>query len=262
MDVQRVADAVNRKNKKKYLGSHTSSIGKFSTALWMAIREMSVKYLRKTLTPATTTATAAKTEGMASPASEKASDAGTIKSIAAARSQRVSDTGSDLRNKYRQLLCDKLMVALDSMEAETLVLAPAQASDAIEEQLHLHFKGNYDQKDFKLRFRLIKDNLGDKSNPDFRRRVLEAEVTPVEVCEMSAEDMASDARKMENEKIRKHKLFHAEAGKALQGTTDQFKCGKCKQRKCTYFQMQTRSADEPMTTFVTCTNCGNRWKFC
>jgi transcription elongation factor S-II len=31
---------------------------------------------------------------------------------------------------------------------------------------------------------------------------------------------------------------------------------------CTYYQLQTRSADEPMTTFVTCVNCDNRWKFC
>ena len=41
-----------------------------------------------------------------------------------------------------------------------------------------------------------------------------------------------------------------------------FKCGKCKERNCTYYQMQTRSADEPMTTFVTCLSCSNRWKFC
>tara|TARA_Y100001936_G_scaffold89712_2_gene88300 strand:- start:1448 stop:1984 length:537 start_codon:yes stop_codon:yes gene_type:complete len=32
-------------------------------------------------------------------------------------------------------------------------------------------------------------------------------------------------------------------------------------RKTTYYQMQTRSADEPMTTFVTCHNCGKHWKF-
>lgn len=41
-----------------------------------------------------------------------------------------------------------------------------------------------------------------------------------------------------------------------------FKCSKCKTRKTTYYQKQTRSADEPMTTFVNCLNCGNNWKFC
>ena len=44
-----------------------------------------------------------------------------------------------------------------------------------------------------------------------------------------------------------------------QGSTF-FKCGKCRQNNCVYFQMQTRSADEPMTTFITCLNCSNRWK--
>ena len=39
-----------------------------------------------------------------------------------------------------------------------------------------------------------------------------------------------------------------------------FKCGKCKSMKTTYTQAQTRSADEPMTTFVTCLNCENHWK--
>jgi len=43
--------------------------------------------------------------------------------------------------------------------------------------------------------------------------------------------------------------------------TNQWKCGKCKERKCTYYQLQIRSSDEPMTTFVTCVNCGNRWNF-
>ena len=45
-----------------------------------------------------------------------------------------------------------------------------------------------------------------------------------------------------------------------------FTCSRCKKNgaqadQCTYYQLQTRSADEPMTTFVTCLNCGKRWKF-
>jgi len=42
--------------------------------------------------------------------------------------------------------------------------------------------------------------------------------------------------------------------------TDEYQCWKCKNRKCTYYQMQTRSADEPMTTFVCCLSCANRWR--
>ena len=46
----------------------------------------------------------------------------------------------------------------------------------------------------------------------------------------------------------------------IEATTDEFKCSKCKKRKCTYYELQTRSADEPMTTFVSCLSCGNHWK--
>jgi transcription elongation factor S-II len=53
-----------------------------------------------------------------------------------------------------------------------------------------------------------------------------------------------------------------EVNKPDENVQGMFKCGKCKTYKTSYYQMQTRSADEPMTTFVTCHNCNNRWKFC
>jgi DNA-directed RNA polymerase subunit M/transcription elongation factor TFIIS len=48
---------------------------------------------------------------------------------------------------------------------------------------------------------------------------------------------------------------------ASMSTTSEFKCFRCFKNKCSYYQMQTRSADEPITTFMSCLSCGNRWKF-
>lgn len=58
-------------------------------------------------------------------------------------------------------------------------------------------------------------------------------------------------------KIKKDKSKYDTQQEAM---TDTFKCRKCYSNKCSYYQMQTRSADEPMTTFVTCLECANRWK--
>ena len=75
-------------------------------------------------------------------------------------------------------------------------------------------------------------------------------------------DLASKHMKERNARIVEEMTRNAMGPSANVESTDQFQCGKCKQRKCTYYQMQTRSADEPMTTFVTCIVCNNRWKFC
>lgn len=61
---------------------------------------------------------------------------------------------------------------------------------------------------------------------------------------------------VENKKIRDENKYTPK----IEASTDDFTCGKCKSTKCTHYQLQTRSADEPMTTFVTCLDCGNRFK--
>lgn len=64
-------------------------------------------------------------------------------------------------------------------------------------------------------------------------------------------------KRLLDEKYKREKLLYEEKMEAM---TDQFKCGRCKSKKCTYYELQTRSADEAMTTFISCLNCGNRWK--
>ena len=138
----------------------------------------------------------------------------------------------------------------------------------LEEELHQKYncsaegpeKGKI-SKEYKLKYRSLSFNLKDKSNPDLRRRVLLGEIPCKDIVTWNVYQLASDKRKEDNVEIKKVALLNSQARKPTVSSTDQFKCGKCKQRKCTYYQMQTRSADEPMTTFVTCTNCNNRWKF-
>jgi transcription elongation factor S-II len=39
-----------------------------------------------------------------------------------------------------------------------------------------------------------------------------------------------------------------------------FICRKCKKERTSFYQMQTRSSDEPMTVFINCLDCGFRWR--
>ena len=48
--------------------------------------------------------------------------------------------------------------------------------------------------------------------------------------------------------------------KKPEAATDEFKCGRCKERKCVYYELQTRSIDEPMTKFIRCLVCDHRWR--
>jgi DNA-directed RNA polymerase subunit M/transcription elongation factor TFIIS len=47
----------------------------------------------------------------------------------------------------------------------------------------------------------------------------------------------------------------------MAAATDAFTCRKCKGNQCTYMQLQTRCADEGITTYVCCITCSARWKF-
>ena len=72
--------------------------------------------------------------------------------------------------------------------------------------------------------------------------------------------MASEQLKKKIEEYKEVCINNAQIGTGGGTKTDLFKCGKCKGNDCSYFQLQTRSADEPMTTYVWCSGCGNRWK--
>jgi hypothetical protein len=59
---------------------------------------------------------------------------------------------------------------------------------------------------------------------------------------------------------RKRKRDASKYTNTIEASTDMFTCKKCKSKRCTYYELQTRSADEPATVFVTCLDCGKNWK--
>lgn len=114
---------------------------------------------------------------------------------------------------------------------------------------------------YRNRIRNYTMNIKNKKNPGLRNDLLTQKLKALAFINMSPNEIASDSLKKEMDEIKKKNLFDAQGATEKRAVTDRFTCGKCKEKKVSYYQLQTRSADEPLTTFCTCEACGNRWKF-
>ncbi|CAO2589569.1 Transcription elongation factor A protein 3 [Lemmus lemmus] len=169
-------------------------------------------------------------------------------------------TGDSVRDKCVEMLSAALKAEDDFKDYG--VNCDKLASE-IEDHILMPY-GELKSTDMKYRNRVRSriSNLKDPRNPSLRQNVLSGAISPGLIAKMTAEEMASDELRelrnaMTQEAIREHQM--AKTGGT---TTDLLRCSKCKKKNCTYNQVQTRSADEPMTTFVLCNECGNRWKVC
>jgi transcription elongation factor S-II len=94
-------------------------------------------------------------------------------------------------------------------------------------------------------------------NNTLKDKVLNNEIVAYKLAFMTPQELFPEHwKKLLDKKSAKDEFLYTKRPEAI---TDQFKCGKCKQRECTYYQLQLRSSDEPMTTFITCMNCKNKW---
>jgi transcription elongation factor S-II len=89
-------------------------------------------------------------------------------------------------------------------------------------------------------------------------RLLEGEFLPHDVPAMTFSELSPEQWRAMIDKAMKREAKMLEVDKSV--ATTLFLCTRCKKRECTYYEMQTRSADEPMTQFVRCLNCDKRWK--
>lgn len=112
---------------------------------------------------------------------------------------------------------------------------------------------------YKHKFLHLQFNL--RNSPVLKRWITEKLVKSKDVVDMRPEELWPDgpyATVIEQKIIKDlRKTYLAQEIKDTEGF---FTCARCKSKKTSYYQLQTRSADEPMTTFVSCHNCDRNWK--
>ncbi|KAJ3219135.1 RNA polymerase II elongation factor [Dinochytrium kinnereticum] len=147
--------------------------------------------------------------------------------------------GDKVRDKTIELLYAAIGFGSDDASSEIMTKA-----GQVEAALFREYNGVSDK--YKSQFRTLLANLKDKENPKLRENLLSGALLAEDIVTMGPEDMMSDELKKAAEEARRKNMMDSMTAPPQEAETDAFKCGKCGKRKCTYYQKQTRSADEPM----------------
>lgn len=176
-------------------------------------------------------------------------------------------TGDPKRDKIRKFFTDGLKPNEEELKASN----PSTYKEIMQEyprvaiaiETALHEKYGHDQKKYIQRYRDLIFQLRDKKNPDINQRLLHGDIAPTNYVDMDYKAVASRMKALGREESRKWQ--NAEQRSDIQdelavSMTDEYRCGRCGSRETTYYQQQTRGADEPMTVFIKCMKCSNRWR--
>jgi transcription elongation factor S-II len=170
-------------------------------------------------------------------------------------------------SKYRKHILECIVKQLgsvfknqDHIKLETTILQIAM-NDANEKYVNKNFDNNLFQICYMSAARRLLSNLeptGYVKNQHLLPRILQGHLSIDHLAEMSVTEYAPGLYAPLREQMDLREQHLLEGNRAM--ATDLFKCGRCQKRECTYYELQTRSADEPMTKFITCVNCGSHWK--
>jgi transcription elongation factor S-II len=114
---------------------------------------------------------------------------------------------------------------------------------------------------YKSKILSVYSNLDTNSyiqNNQLLKNIKGGSIDPEKVGSLSVYDVFPDNwKELLNIKSKRDKIKYELKPEAM---TNLFKCRKCGSRETSYYEVQTRSADEPMTQFITCLSCTNRWR--
>jgi transcription elongation factor S-II len=175
------------------------------------------------------------------------------------------DSTADSKQKNRRMVINAINKLINDsfVKADDLEKALYKASFQEAESLHVvpHWENPLFVSIYSTLSRRVISNLCDTSyigNVRLIQRLKDGEFSLNELAQKNCYELYPEFWKELSDRriMREQKALEGNRGMA----TDIFKCHGCGKRECTYYEMQTRSADEPMTIFITCVNCGKRWK--
>jgi DNA-directed RNA polymerase subunit M/transcription elongation factor TFIIS len=169
----------------------------------------------------------------------------------------------DLREKFIELIATKKHIKLNKTQIKDLEIGIYNWSIdfADKHQIIKNWENNKFKKIYINKCVSIISNLDEElylKNKTLYNRLKDGEFLPHELPYLSLQEIYPEKWNYIIDDI--HKKEEATMNNKNISKTDQFKCGKCKKRECSYYELQIRSADESATLFITCLNCGAHWK--
>ena len=163
-------------------------------------------------------------------------------------------TGNSTRDSCVGLLYNGLVYMSEQPPHKILGVA-----NDVEAQIYKHF-GPEEKPGYKTKVRSLFQNLKSKTNASLRVNVVNGKISAARFVTMSDDDLKSAELKEEEKKLEDENMRVAQVSREVPSITDTLSCPKCHKREVSFYQAQTRSADEPMTTFCTCQPCGHQWR--
>jgi DNA-directed RNA polymerase subunit M/transcription elongation factor TFIIS len=154
----------------------------------------------------------------------------------------------NLRTKFASLIPEKIATNLEKAIFNYAI------QEATKKKIIKKWENPFFAQIYTDRLRTIHRNL----NKEIIAAIQSGELTPQQFAFMTHQEMNPEhwAELIQQKVKRDASKFNTN----IEASTDMYTCKKCRSKRCTYYEMQTRSADEPATIFVTCLDCGKHFR--
>jgi transcription elongation factor S-II len=166
----------------------------------------------------------------------------------------IKRTGEDIRDNTIGLIYNGLCYR--SREPSDNILMRAIE---VEQAGFKAYKG--DTPDYRKKMRSLFQNLKVKSNAELGRSIMSGAISADRFVMMTTKELMSAEQRKTDAQLEEENMKKAQVPMAERSISDTLECPSCRKKTVSYSQAQTRSADEPMTTFCSCVSCGKNWKF-